>query len=136
MPPSTCTEATGRSRRRRHGQTRWYSVPLSSWPKGAVRPLCPAAKRPAWCPGRAWAALLGAAGLWPSALVGRERRTLAAALALAAVVVWVQNKYFNYHWQTAQPFLALLTAAGGCLVVERLSIPRRLLPSLAAAAAV
>ncbi len=38
------------------------------------------------------------------------RRLLTVSFLLAVVVVWVQGKYFGYHWQPALPFLALLAA--------------------------
>lgn len=52
------------------------------------------------------------------------RRLLLGMLAMGLLAVWVQNKYFGYHWQTVLPALALLAAAGTLAVARRLDPAR------------
>lgn len=69
-----------------------------------------------------WLAVLAAAPA-PLCLDGwrNGRRNVAGAWLLAGLfAVWIQNKYFGYHWQTALPPLALLAAAGGSTLAVRL----------------
>lgn len=68
-----------------------------------------------------WPAILAAAGLfWASA--AERRRLLPATLGLAAGIaaVVVQGKYFLYHWESTQPWLALLAGAGALALVRKM----------------
>lgn len=56
------------------------------------------------------------------------RRLVLAMLGMGLLAVWVQDKYFGYHWQTVLPALSLLAAAGTACLVERLR-PVRLAPA-------
>lgn len=108
--------------------------------------VAPYAQSLAGNPGRRLANLVGYTSGWllrhwfPTLLAGvalaASRRNAASGRLLAAAgllagfaAVWVQNKYFGYHWQSALPFLALLAAAGAALLLlaagvrpERLSL--------------
>ncbi len=66
-----------------------------------------------WLLAIALPALLGVAG-WLLRSEWRDgRRWLVGAATVAGLcAVWVQNKYFGYHWQTVLPGLSLLAAVG------------------------
>ncbi len=69
----------------------------------------------AWLPAL-FAVFGGGSGAW-----SREgRRLVLAMLGMGLLAVWVQDKYFGYHWQTVLPPLALLAAVGTARLVERL----------------
>jgi hypothetical protein len=46
-------------------------------------------------------------------------------LGCALAAVWLQDKYFGYHWQTVLPALAILAAAGTVWVVARTPLTPR-----------
>lgn len=78
-----------------------------------------------WLPaGLALAALEPSAGKRPAWGTG------VALLAGGLVAVWMQDKYFGYHWQTALPALALLAALGSARVCEAARIPPRAIPAV------
>jgi hypothetical protein len=59
--------------------------------------------------------LPGALAIYAGVDRGRERaapRALFAMLGGGLVAVWIQDKYFGYHWQTVLPAVALLAALG------------------------
>lgn len=61
------------------------------------------------------------------AVTGRGRgcpspRGLLAMLGGGLLAVWVQDKYFGYHWQTVLPALALLAAIGGARLWQRVRL--------------
>ncbi|MFN3648256.1 MAG: hypothetical protein ACK47B_01645 [Armatimonadota bacterium] len=78
------------------------------------------------------AALLGLAGAWLWRSAGRG--LVVGAFTAGLLTVWVQHKYFAYHWQPALPWLALLAAAGGASVLRQRPRWSALAPTLAAAA--
>lgn len=104
--------------------------------------VAPYARSLAGSPLRRAASLVWSTGYWVGQLwlpvglaafgaLSRERwkqwgtRSAAAALLCGVAAVWVQNKYFSYHWQSALPFVALLAAAGSLQLVERLGLRSR-----------
>jgi hypothetical protein len=60
-------------------------------------------------------ALLAAAGVVALRRAGRSREVglVAGWLGAAVVAVWLQNKFYRYHWIAVLPPLCLLAAAGG-----------------------
>lgn len=77
-----------------------------------------------WGPALLAAAGAGTARFWSPA----GRRTVLGLGAAGLLAVWVQNKYFGYHWQTVLPALALLAAAGTGLLLQRLGSSLPALP--------
>jgi hypothetical protein len=78
--------------------------------------------------------ILGLCGLLAGVFFkDRGVRPFAVLLLAGLTAVWVQNKYFGYHWQTAIPGFALLGAAGTVAVLRRAGM--REVPAAALAAA-
>lgn len=46
------------------------------------------------------------------------RRLLLGCLGMGLLAVWVQNKYFGYHWQTVLPALSLLAGMGTVALLQ------------------
>jgi len=69
--------------------------------------------------------LPGALALWAAVGLPKEHRAprrLLAMLGCGLFAVWIQDKYFGYHWQTVLPAVALLAALGSVNVCRRLGL--------------
>jgi hypothetical protein len=88
--------------------------------------------------GQTWLpVLLAAAVAFRSSLPGALRpRLLLTALGCALATVWLQGKYFGYHWQTVLPLLAVLAAAGVPRLLAHVRLDRRWIPAAGLLAAV
>jgi hypothetical protein len=66
----------------------------------------------------------------------RGEGLLWASLASGVAAVWMQGKFFLYHWQAVLPFLAILAAIGLCWVLHRLHLPPHQVPAVACLVAI